>query len=86
MLKMDQDKKTDFPDLVRLPPHNHTKHFFLTIYELVKNFFKNKNKKEIELLKMKVRLRELELKSKVELELLSKKLEMLQYLKSKDKN
>ena len=83
---MDQDKKTDFPDLVRLPPHNHTKHFFLTIYELVKNFFKNKNKKEIELLKMKLRLRELELQSKVELELLSKKLETLQYLKSKDKN
>tara|TARA_B100000161_G_C33301391_1_gene303033 strand:+ start:171 stop:422 length:252 start_codon:yes stop_codon:yes gene_type:complete len=83
---MDQDKKTDFPDLVRLPPHNHTKHFFLTICALVKNFFKNKNKKEIELLKMKVRLRELELKSKVELELLSKKLETLQYLKSKDKN
>jgi len=83
---MDQDKKTDFPDLVRLPPHNHTKHFFLTIYELVKNFFKNKNKKEIELLKMKLRLRELELKSKVELELLSKKYETLQYLKSKDKN
>ena len=77
---MDQDKKTDFPDLVRLPPHNHTKHFFLTIYELVKNFFKNKNKKEIELLKMKLRLRELELKSKVELELLSTKLETLQYL------
>ena len=48
--KMDQDKKTDFPDLVRLPPHNHTKHFFLTICALVKNFFKNKNKKEIELL------------------------------------
>ena len=83
---MDQDKKTDFPDLVRLTPHNHTKHFFLTIYELVKNFFKNKNKKEIELLKMKLRLRELELKSKVELELLSKKYETLQYLKSKDKN
>ena len=35
---------------------------------------------------MKLRLRELELKSKVELELLSKKLETLQYLKSKDKN
>ena len=35
---------------------------------------------------MKVRLRELELKSKEELELLSKKLETLQYLKSKDKN
>ena len=34
---------------------------------------------------MKVRLRELELKSKVELELLSKKLETLQYLKSKIK-
>ena len=83
---MDQDKKTDFPDLVRLPPHSHTKHFFLTICALVKNFFKNKDKKEIELLKMKVRLRELELKSKVELELLSKKLETLQYLKSKDKN
>ena len=83
---MDQDKKTDFPDLVRLPPHNHTKHFFSTICALVKNFFKNKNKKEIELLEMKLKLRELELQSKVELELLSKKLETLQYLKSKDKN
>ena len=42
--------------------------------------------KEIELLEMKLKLRELELQSKVELELLSKKLETLQYLKSKDKN
>ncbi len=80
------EKKTDFPDLVRLPPHNHTKHFFVTICSFVMNFFKNKNKKEIELLEMKLKLRELELKSKVELELLSKKYETLQYLKSKDKN
>ena len=55
---MDQDKKTDFPDLVRLPPHNHTKHFFVTICSFVMNFFKNKNKKEIEILEMKLKLRE----------------------------
>ena len=28
MMRIKMNKKTNFPDLERLPPHNHFKHFF----------------------------------------------------------
>ena len=62
------DKKTNFPDLERLPPHNHLKHFLewlinkpkMMIENYVKKNFPNKNL-ELEILKQKLELKEFEL-------------------------
>ncbi len=62
------DKKTNFPDLERLPPHNHLKHFLewlinkpkMMIEDYVKKNFPNKNL-ELEILKQKLELKEFEL-------------------------
>tara|TARA_Y100000768_G_scaffold343237_1_gene288782 strand:- start:172 stop:420 length:249 start_codon:yes stop_codon:yes gene_type:complete len=66
---MDQDKKTDFPDLVRLPSHNHLKHFLdwlinkprMIIEDYVIKNFPDKNL-ELEILKLNLELKEYELK------------------------
>ena len=63
------DKKTNFPDLERLPPHNHLKHFLewlinkpkMIIEDYVKKNFPDKNL-ELELLKLDLELKEYELK------------------------
>ena len=63
------DKKTNFPDLERLPPHNHLKHFFewlmnkpkMIIEEYKKKNFPDKNL-ELEILKLNLELKEYELK------------------------
>ena len=62
------DKKTNFPDLEILPPHNHLKHFFdwliskprMIIEDYVRKNFTNENL-ELELLKLDLQLKEYEL-------------------------
>tara|TARA_X000000950_G_scaffold282686_1_gene382014 strand:- start:1479 stop:1742 length:264 start_codon:yes stop_codon:yes gene_type:complete len=62
------DKKTNFPDLERLPPHNHLKHFIewlinkpkMMIEVYVKKNFPDKNL-ELEILKQNLELKEYEL-------------------------
>ena len=61
-------KKTNFPDLERLPPHNHFKHFLNWLWNkprwILENFFKenflDKNI-ELEVLKMNLEIKEIEL-------------------------
>ena len=62
------DKKTNFPDLERLPPHNHFKHFLnwlinkprMIIEDYVRKNFPDKNL-ELEILKLNLELKEYEL-------------------------
>ena len=62
------DKKTNFPDLERLPPHNHLKHFLewlinkpkMIIEDYVKKNFPDRNL-ELEILKLNLELKEYEL-------------------------
>ena len=62
------DKKTNFPDLEILPPHNHFKHFLdwliskprMIIEDYVRKNFPDKNL-ELELLKLNLELKECEL-------------------------
>jgi len=62
------DKKTNFPDLERLPPHNHFKHFLdwlinkprIVIEDYVRKNFSNENL-EFEVLKLNLELKEYEL-------------------------
>ena len=62
------DKKTNFPDLERLPPHNHIKHFLdwlinkprIIIEDYVRKNFPDKNL-ELESLKLNLELKEYEL-------------------------
>ena len=62
------DKKTNFPDLEILPPHNHFKHFLnwlinkprIIIEDYVRKNFSNKNL-ELEVLKLNLELKEYEL-------------------------
>ena len=62
------DKKTNFPDLETLPPHNHFKHFLnwlinkprMIIEDYVRKNFSNKNL-ELEVLKLDLQLKEYEL-------------------------
>ena len=62
------DKKTNFPDLERLPPHNHFKHFLnwlinkprMIIENYVRKNFPDKNL-ELEVLKLNLELKEYEL-------------------------
>ena len=62
------DKKTNFPDLEILPPHNHLKHFLdwlinkprMIIKDYVRKNFTDKNL-ELELLKLNLELKEYEL-------------------------
>ena len=62
------NKKTNFPDLERLPPHNHFKHFFdwliskprMIIEDYVRKNFPDKNL-ELEILKLNLELKKYEL-------------------------
>ena len=62
------DKKTNFPDLEILPPHNHFKHFLnwliskprIIIEDYIRKNFPDKNL-ELELLKLNLELKEYEL-------------------------
>ena len=62
------DKKTNFQDLERLPPHNHFKHFLdwlinkprIIIENYVRKNFSNENL-ELEVLKLNLELKEYEL-------------------------
>ena len=62
------DKKTNFPDLEILPPHNHLKHFLnwliskprIIIEDYVKKNFSSKSL-ELEILKLNLELKEHEL-------------------------
>ena len=62
------DKKTNFPELERLPPHNHFKHFLdwlinkprIIIENYVRKNFLNENL-ELEVLKLNLELKEYEL-------------------------
>ena len=61
-------KKTNFPDLIRSPQHNHLRHFFLSLllktWSMINNFC-NKNEfnkdQELEILKIKLETNEIEL-------------------------
>ncbi len=62
------DKKTNFPDLEILPPHNHFKHFLnwlinkprMTIENYIRRNFPDENL-ELEILKLNLELKEYEL-------------------------
>ena len=64
MMKKKNKKKTNFPDLITSPPHNHFKHFFSSLLFKIKKFFKNDDKNlelEIVMLKMLLSQKELDL-------------------------
>ncbi len=74
------NKKTNFPDLEILPPHNHLKHFLdwlinkprMIIENYVRKKFPDKNS-ELEILKLNLELRDYELKLlKIEIQELRK--------------
>ena len=67
-MKIKMTKKTDFPDLEKLPPHNHLKHFFHCLFDKFLSLIMNLLKKndlvhanELEILKIKLEQKELEL-------------------------
>ena len=83
-------KKTDFPDLVRLPEHSHFKHFFSAIFYklkcLIQKSFKTDQNFEVEKLKMKLLYQELEFtllqeKTNFELTVLRNEIEQLKFSK-----
>ena len=62
------DKKTNFPDLERLPPHNHFKHFFYCLWNKPRLIFEDfyerkflKPKIELETLQTELEIKEMEL-------------------------
>ncbi len=85
MMKKKNKKKTNFPDLITLPPHNHFKHFFSSLLFKIKKFFKNDDKNlelEIVMLKMLLSQKELDfnlLKAQYDFELLVLKNEINQF-------
>ncbi len=67
-MKIKMTKKTDFPDLEKLPPHNHLKHFLHCLFDKFLSLIMNLLKKndlvhanELEILKIKLEQKELEL-------------------------
>jgi len=83
-------KKTDFPDLVRLPEHSHFKHFFSAIFYklkcLIQKYFKTDQNFEVEKLKMKLLYQELQFtllqeKTNFELTVLRNEIEQLKFSK-----
>ena len=85
MMKKKNKKKTNFPDLITLPPHNHFKHFFSSLLFKIKKFFKNDDKNlelEIVMLKMLLSQKELDfalLKAQYDFELTVLKNEINQF-------
>ena len=66
MMKKKNKKKTNFPDLIISPPHNHFRHFFSSllfkIELLINKFFKKNDKNlELEIVMMKILLLQKEL-------------------------
>ena len=62
------NKKTNFPDLERLPPHNHFKHFFNYLWNKPRQMFEHLYEKnflnqkiELETLKINLEIKEMEL-------------------------
>ena len=62
------NKKTDFPDLERLPPHNHFKHFFNWLWNkprwIFEGFYERKflnPKLELETLQIELEIKKMEL-------------------------
>jgi len=62
------NKKTNFPDLERSPPHNHFKHFFNYLWNkprwMLENFYEKNflnQKIELETLKIDLEIKEMEL-------------------------
>ncbi len=62
-------KKTDFPDLERLPDHNSFKHFLSVLYNMPKSFFEDlyktyflKDKIELEKMNLQLIQKDMELK------------------------
>ena len=62
------NKKTNFPDLERSPPHNHFKHFFNYLWNkprwMLENFYEKNflnQKIELETLKINLEIKEMEL-------------------------
>jgi len=83
-------KKTDFPDLVRLPEHSHFKYFFSAIFYklkcLIQKCFKTDQNFEVEKLKMKLLYQELQFtllqeKTNFELTVLRNEIEQLKFSK-----
>ena len=83
-------KKTDFPDLVRLPEHSHFKHFFSAIFYklkcLIQKSFKTDQNFEVEKLKMKLLYQELQFtllqeKTNFELTVIRNEIEQLKFSK-----
>ncbi len=83
-------KKTEFPDLVRLPKHSHFKHFFSAIFYklkcLIQKCFKTDQNFEVEKLKMKLLYQELQFtllqeKTNFELTVLRNEIEQLKFSK-----
>ena len=61
-------KKTNFPDLERLPPHNHLKHFFYCLWNkprwIFESFYEKKFLKpkiELETLQIELEIKKMEL-------------------------
>ena len=67
-MRTKMNKKTDFPDLERLPPHNHFKHFFNWLWNkprwIFEGFYERKFLKpkiELETLQIELEIKKMEL-------------------------
>ena len=67
-MRTKMNKKTDFPDLERLPPHNHFKHFFNYLWNkprwIFEGFYEKKflnPKIELETLQIELEIKKMEL-------------------------
>lgn len=67
-MRTKMNKKTDFPDLERLPPHNHFKHFFNWLWNkprwIFEGFYERKflnPKLELETLQIELEIKKMEL-------------------------
>ena len=78
---LEDQKKTDFPDLERLPDHNSFKHFLCVLYNMPKSFFEDLYKtyflkEKIELEKMKLQL----IQKDMELKILKAQLKEMEFV------
>ena len=78
---LEDQKKTDFPDLERLPDHNSFKHFLSVLYNMPKSFFEDLYKRyflkdKIELEKMNLQL----IQNDMELKILKARLREMEFV------
>ena len=78
---LENQKKTDFPDLERLPDHNSFKHFLSVLYNMPKSFFEDLYKRyflkdKIELEKMNLQL----IQNDMELKILKARLREMEFV------